>query len=453
MNYRFKTDPRIVQVKDLEQSWGKPAWARFWEMRVGKGVGTVYEMDAYQQNGLASRFVVVCPKRVIPTWQTILPYHSHTDWRILTDYQNLPNDDRPTVLLLNYERIWVRKNGRVLLRPEIANWCPEFVVADEGQKIKNRTAARSKGMYLLGAMAKYRRVLSGTPDPNSYADYYGIFKFLDPTIFRTWTEFANEFLLLDWYNRVVAYRNLDRLTSLVHSISSRVRRADCLDIPDEEDITHAVVLPPKAKRIYDALAKQMFVELETGGSASAPIVLTKLLRLAQINGGFVNRDDGETEWLHDAKVEMLTDVLEEVLTDAGAKCVVFFRFRPEIGKVQSILERLHIPCCRLDGDHDETQKFQHDPKYRVLLAQISSGSLGLDFSVAETAIYYSWDFDAATYEQARSRIWRPGGKLTHVHLVVPRSIDETMLKTVKGKMRRSSVLLDNYWNIVRGEAA
>lgn len=461
MNYKFKTQPRQVQADSLKRAWGKPAWGHWWQMRVGKGVKTVYEMDALAQTGL-TRFLVVCPKRVLSTWQAMIPTHSHTNWRVIvfTGKRILPIENVPTIVLTNYERVWadspMTHGPRTVVHQNLVNWNPQFVVADEAQKLKNPRAKRSKAMYLLGSLAQYRRALSGTPDPKSYADYYGIFKFLDPGIFGSWRQFANTYLITDWFGQVRGYRNLDLLAYQVHRISDRVLRADCLDLPKVEEQVVDVTLPPAARKVYNALAAQMYAELE-GGSASAPIVLTKLLRLAQVNGGFVTRDDGESQWLHDAKVEALMEVLEEVLEDAGQKAVVFFRFRAELERVGQRLQQHDVGFVELHGDTGNDSKvraaFQTDQRCRVLLAQVASGSLGLDLSTAETAIFYSWDFDAATYHQARDRIWKPKGKLTYIHLRVPKSVDSTMLQVVQGKMERSRVLLDDWHRLVKGEAA
>src|SRR3990170_2348528 len=103
--YKFKTIPRRHQVECLIHEWRRPAWGRFHQMRTGKTPLTVYEMDALAQFGLASRFLVVCPKRVIDVWKGMLPHHSHTPWRIVTNINDLKhyNPAVPTVLLTNYE--------------------------------------------------------------------------------------------------------------------------------------------------------------------------------------------------------------------------------------------------------------------------------------------------------------------------------------------------------------
>lgn len=454
MAVNLRTTPRKHQFEDLQLSWNLPAWARFHEMRTGKGVLTVYEIDALAQAGLASRFLIVCPKRVLSTWREMIVTHAVTRFNVGdTDLLHLGPLNGPSILLTTYDRVWETVKGKVMARRSLVEWMPEYIVADEAHKIKNRTSNRSKAMHVLGRLAKFRRALTGTPDPTSWADYFSIFKFMDPTIFGTWTEFAGRYLLLDWYRKVEGYRNTEELAQKIHSIASRVIRADCLDIPDVEEQTVDVELPVQAKRVYRNLSKQLYSEIE-GGQVTAPIVLTKLLRLAQVTGGHVRADDGQQVWLHDAKIDSLMDVLEEVLADAGAKCVVFARFRPEIDRISRALRAAHITHEVLHGDTKDDAAVRQSfngPDCRVLVSQIASGSLGLDLSAAETAVFYSWDFDAATYRQAYDRIWKAGGKLTYFHLVVPGTIDQTMLQVVQGKIERSTLLLDR-WHEITGVA-
>lgn len=452
--YKFLTSPREHQVRDLEQSWLKPAWARFHEMRTGKGVLTCYEMDAMAQARAATRFLIVCPKRVISTWEEMIGRHCHTAFII--DNAPMASGDQPAVIVVNYDRTWEVVNGRTVVRRNLLAWKPEYVVADESHIIKHRASRRSRAMHLLGGIsAKYRRILTGTPDPNSWADYWSQAKFLDPSIFGTWGEFAGRYLVLDWYKRVVGYQHTAELAEKVHSLGSRIRRADCWDVPEVEDQYIGVQLPARSREVYRALAQRMYAEIAENRQVSAAIILTKLLRLAQVTGGGVTDDMGESAWLHDAKIDVLMDTLEGVLVDEGSKAVVFARFRPEVDRISQALRTAHISHQTLHGDTPDTEAVLsafRGPGCRVLVSQIATGSLGVDLSAAETAVFYSWDFNAATYQQARDRIWAPEHKITLVHLVAQQSVDETMLKIVQGKIERSALLLDR-WHEIVGRAA
>ena len=62
----------------------------------------------------------------------------------------------------------------------------------------------------------------------------------------------------------------------------------------------------------------------------------------------------------------------------------------------------------------------------VVIAQIQAGGLGIDLSLASTAIYYSSTLSLGEYEQSKARLHRPGqkNKVTYIHLVTENTIDE-----------------------------
>ena len=57
-----------------------------------------------------------------------------------------------------------------------------MMVVDESTRIKTPSAKRTKAITKFGKLAKYRRILTGTPVTEGDEDAYSLFKFLDPNI-------------------------------------------------------------------------------------------------------------------------------------------------------------------------------------------------------------------------------------------------------------------------------
>ena len=75
----------------------------------------------------------------------------------------------------------------------------------------------------------------------------------------------------------------------------RATKAECLELPECTDIVQRVELEPAARRVYLQLVKDSYADLSSG-SVTVPNVLTRLLRLSQLTGGFVGNDaDAATE--------------------------------------------------------------------------------------------------------------------------------------------------------------
>lgn len=88
------------------------------------------------------------------------------------------------------------------------------------------------------------------------------------------------------------------------------------------------MLDGKAQKLYKQFAKDSYMELSKGDVTAANI-LTKLLRLQQITGGFIKADE-ETqkyEQISRAKIEALSDIIETAI-EAGEKLVIMARFIP-----------------------------------------------------------------------------------------------------------------------------
>ena len=65
------------------------------------------------------------------------------------------------------------------------------------------------------------------------------------------------------------------------------------------------------------------------------------------------------------------------------------------------------------------QQFQKNPATTVFIGQIDTAGTGITLTAADTCVYYSVNFNFATYSQSLSRIHRIGQKnrCTYIHLV------------------------------------
>lgn len=93
-------------------------------------------------------------------------------------------------------------------------------------------------------------------------------------------------------HQIVGYKHLAELVEKAHSIAFRIRIDEAVDLPEFVEEVHPIKLEPNAQKIYDSIEKDSFAEL-MNGEITTRNVLTQLLRLSQITGGFVRNDDGD----------------------------------------------------------------------------------------------------------------------------------------------------------------
>src|SRR5690606_31340987 len=322
-----------------------PAFAWFAEMGTGKTAAAVAVAGRRFLDGEISSCLVVAPKSVLPVWErefctfAAFPYQVKVLEGSITEREEQLAGSWPEgalrVAVVNYEATW--RMEQALARFVKGG----LIIADESHRIKTPGAQQSKAMGRLGQVAAYRLMLTGTPVTQNPLDIWSQYRFLDPSIFgRSFYAFRNRYAIMGGYGgyEVVGYQRLDELVEKAHRIAFRITRAECLDLPPEVYTDIPVQLGPRARAIYRELEEQAVARLSAEAAISAPNVLTELLRLQQVAGGWVNTDDGEAVQVGNEKLDALMDLLEDLLSHQERKVIVFCRFVPEIRAILAACE-------------------------------------------------------------------------------------------------------------------
>jgi SNF2 family DNA or RNA helicase len=354
--------------------------------------------------------------------------------------------DSLQVAVINYESAW-------RLSEEIRAWRPDLVIADEGHKIKTHNTAVSKAMHRIGAGAKYRLLLTGTVVTNKAIDVFSQYKFLTPAVFgNSFYSFRNRYFDMVGYGNhtpVLKKPMEDELTKRIHSIAYRATKAECLDLPETTDIVRFVELEKPAAKLYRDLVKDSYAKLGER-EITATNVLTRVLRLSQLTGGFLGGDDSpKPQKVSTAKLDALADVIETA-QEEGKKLVVIARFVAEIAAIKALLESRGIAYSAISGETkdraEQVSAFQNDPNVTVFIGQIATAGLGITLTAASTLVFYSLDYSMSNFEQTKARIHRVGQKnpCTYIYLTAKGTVDEKVLKALRDKADLARTLIDDY---------
>ena len=469
MNYKFKTKPYAHQITALEKSWDKDEYAYFMEMGTGKSKVLVDNIAMLYDKGKINGALIIAPKGVYRNWfSSEIPTHlvSHIQptmvlWTASTskakdkEYQSLFETGHDLhILVMNVEAFSTKKGlefaGKFLRTHRT------LMAIDESTTIKTPTAKRTKSILLLGKQANYRRILTGSPVTKSPLDLYTQCAFLNEHLlgFASYYTFRNRYATMldrNFGGRRVqiigGYKRLDELSDILKAFSYRVLKEDCLDLPEKVYIQREVELTEEQKQAYSTM-KSAALALLKGKMATAPHVLTQMMRLHQITCGHLKNDDGTITEIKNNRLDELLNVLDEV----DGKVIIWANYIYDIEHIVSVIKKKHglESVVQYYGaiSSDERQKtidrFQ-DPNSdaRFFVGNPQTGGYGITLTAANTVIYYSNGYDLEKRLQSEDRAHRIGQKksVTYVDLVAPKTIDEKIRKALRAKINIASEIL------------
>lgn len=374
--------------------------------------------------------------------------------RMIEDLQAFPFKALK-VAVINYESTW--RDG---LFEKLQEYDADLIICDESQRIKTHDAEQSKAIHKLGDQARYKLILSGTPVQNDAIDIWSQYRFLDASIFgRNFYQFRNRYAIMGGFNRkqIVGYKDLDGLIRKEHSIAFRITKEEAIDLPEQTFIKRKVQLGKKEKDLYNQIKRSSYAELSNGDKITATTVLTRLLRLQQLAGGFLVTDDSDKpELVNTAKLDALQDIIEDYVLGAGKKLVIFARFIPEVTAIMKMIDKTFqktgkkqvaiYGAIKKEDRGPIIKQFQEDPDTVIIVGQIDTLGVGVTLTAADTCVYYSKNFNYATYEQSLSRIHRIGQRntCTYIDLETEGTVDEMIGKALARKEDMAKTVVDDW---------
>ena len=473
MNYKFKTKPYAHQLTALEKSWDKTEYGYFMEMGTGKSKVLVDNMAMLYDKGKINGAVIVAPKGVYRNWfSQEIPNHlaSHIQpkmvlWTALTsktkdkEYQTLFETGHDLhILIINVEALSTKKG--LDFAAKFMRCHKTMLAIDESTTIKNPSAKRTKSILSLGKEATYRRILTGSPVTKSPLDLYTQCGFLNSYLlgYDSFYAFRNRYANMIDRNfggrrvqLIGSYKRLDELADKLKGFSYRVLKDDCLDLPDKVYIRREVDLTDEQSKAY-ATMKSAALALLKGKMATAPHVLTQMMRLHQITCGHLRNDDGTITEIKNNRLKELIGLLEEV----EGKVIIWANYIYDIENLVKVIGDefgedsivQYYGAIPAEQRQQNIEKFQ-DPnsKARFFIGNPQTGGYGITLTCANTVVYYSNGYDLEKRLQSEDRAHRIGQSksVTYVDFIAPKTVDEKIVKALRSKMNIANTIMDEDW--------
>ena len=469
MNYKFKTKPYAHQLVALEKSVEEKEYGYFMEMGTGKSKVLVDNMAMLYDKGKINGALIIAPKGVYNNWYSSeIPTHlaSHIKpkmvlWTASTskakekEYQTLFETGFDLhVLIMNVEAFSTKKGEEFAYK--FLRSHKTLMVVDESTTIKTPTSKRTKAILKLSKNAEYRRILTGSPVTKSPLDLYSQCAFLNENLLdhASYYSFRNRYAHMVERNfggrrvQIVGnYQRLDELEDILKKFSYRVLKEDCLDLPDKIYIKRNVELTDEQSKAYTTM-KSAALALLKGKMATAPHVLTQMMRLHQITCGHLKNDDGTVTELKNNRLNELLNLLDEI----EGKAIIWANYIHDIEHITKAIKKKYgdnsivqyYGAIDANERQEGIKKFQDEESpARFFIGNPQTGGYGITLTAASTVIYYSNGYDLEKRLQSEDRAHRIGQKksVTYVDFMAEKTVDEKIVKALRKKINIASEIL------------
>ena len=333
-------------------------------------------------------------------------------------------------------------------------WPFDCLVIDESTAFKRTNTQRFKNLKVHLQKFSRRYILTGTPSPNGLLDLFGQIYVLDlgNALGRYITSYRRDFFSptgYGGYTYVLQKGAEKKIYERVRPLVLRLEAKDYIDLPPiiglNPPAVVKVVLPPKARKIYDNMEEHL-IALVNDDVVKAVNVAVATMKCRQIANGGIYREAAGGPWslIHDEKTNALEELLEEFNGKPALVAVDFIhdieRLRKRFGKDTPLLggssaaelkESARIMAAFNAGD------------LPLVLANPQSAGHGLNLQGGKAVVFHSLTYNLETYHQFIKRIWRSGQKDTVMlyHICAKETVDQAVMAALKSKDKTQNALL------------
>ena len=437
----------IDQVKRISHS------ALFLGMGLGKSIIALTAATELQEAMDIDRVLIIAPKKVAEsTWSAEAEKWEHTKHlrvaKILgTQAQRIKAiQSTSDIYVINRENVkWLVDYLQEIGDPLYFDMC----IIDELSSFKSHAAQRFKALRKL----PFKRVvgLTGTPMSNGYMDLWAQIYLLDKgaRLGKNITRYRNTYFTAAWGNGNIVYKyNLRHgadkdIQARISDICLSMSAEDYLQLPERIDEVIPVELDSATFKRYKKFEKDAVMEsLQDGQELTAANAAALAGKLCQFANGAIYDEDRNVHIQHDAKIEMLKELVEKA---SNENILVAYNFKHDLSRIQE-----EFPEARtLDGDKEVRD--WNDGKIKMLLAHPASAGYGLNLQAGGSVIiWFGLNWSLELYEQFNARLHRQGQTrpVRVQHLVSVGTFDERIMSSLSSKGATQSSLLKNLKEII-----
>ena len=226
----------------------------------------------------------------------------------------------------------------------------------------------------------------------------------------------------------------------ISDITRERKKEDYLDLPPVIINDRRVSLSPVARERYRELEKEFFLQLDESeiefflqldeSEIEAQTMAVLSGKCLQVANGACYTGDGEWSRVHDEKLDMLLDVIEEA---SGSPILISYNYKHDLERIKKAIP---TAVSIKDGPLDEIVEKWNRGEIPILLGHPASMGHGLNLQHGgHQLIMFGLTWNLELYLQVIGRLDRPGQENTVIvtRLLVENTIEEMVAEALTNK--------------------
>lgn len=378
-------EPKGAQAAALKRSRGKKGFGYFMEQGLGK-TGTTYQ--DFLDNALdydLTRMVVIAPNSFKGGWAEEAQKFSFPITPIVAESGNISHlpsyfrrgfNTRPA-LIVNYEAIRYQST-QDLIRTFLGDR-RGYLAADESIKLKDYQSDQTKAALEISKWFDFSRILSGKPMAQGPHDLWAQMRFIKQLDGFKYHPFKNAFCRMGGFKMksVLGAQNEEILAERIDPHVFRATKAEWTDLPPKVYTHREYSMTPDQKKMYRQMEDEFVLMMSqfTGDENDDPVAvdqaITKYIKLAQIQAGFIIDAEKRVHTLVEPSKNPRLNALEDIIRDevVGKVSVVYNHkvVRPMLYERFAKYNPTHISGGMTPQEiEDNKRKFNNDPTCRII---------------------------------------------------------------------------------------
>ena len=284
-------------------------------------------------------------------------------------------------------------------------------------------------------------MLSGTPTPESYSQFYHLFTLSNHHPFNDFKNFykwANEYVNIKQkrlgYATVNDYSDANKkdFWHLCRYYILTYTQAEAGFTSNVNEMILEVEMQPIIYKIIDKLKKDLVVTSSISGKSIVADTAVKLQqKIHQLCSGTIKYEDGTTQIIDNSKALFIKEQFKD------NKIAIFYNFVAELEMLKLVFKET------LTTDLDE---FNTTDKWIAL--QIVSGREGISLAKADALVMFNIQFSAVSYFQSKDRLTTKDRAVNNVFWIFSKNgIEQNIYNAVSKKLDYTNSIFKKQYNV------